>query len=195
MGDRVDKNGAIIGAPLFTQQLHGVGRAIAPFKSENEYARAMAKRTRAASSANLPDWPAAEGYRFRIHWDDTDTTKRVYLGKYIKWIDDACTEFLRERGMVFDPDGWLSLDGKPLSGSFVVGEYSCRIEHSSFFDDVLTVRISVQERRPRVLIFRGDIIDETGKLVAAGTLTYIYIKKQKGGLKAVKMPQKVAGRL
>jgi YbgC/YbaW family acyl-CoA thioester hydrolase len=143
----------------------------------------------------MPDWPSSEGYRLRIHWDDTDTTKRVYLGKYIKWIDDACTEYLRERGMVFDPDGWLSLDGRTLDGSFVVGEYCCRIEHNSFFDDVLTVNIGVQDKRSKVIVFRGDIVDGTGKIVAKGTLTYIYIKKQEGGLKAVQMPQEVAGRL
>jgi YbgC/YbaW family acyl-CoA thioester hydrolase len=155
----------------------------------------MAKKTRAASSANMPDWPSSEGYRLRIHWDDTDTTRRVYLGKYIKWIDDACTEFLRERGMVFDPDGWLSLDGKSMSGSFVVGEYSCRIEHNSFYDDVLTVKISVQDKRPKVIVFRGDIVDDAGRLVAKGTLTYIFIKKWKGGLKAIEMPPDLAGRL
>jgi len=155
----------------------------------------MAKKTGAGASAGMPDWPASEGYRLRIHWDDTDTTKRVYLGKYIKWIDDACTEYLRERGMVFDPDGWLRLDGKMLDGSFVVGEYTCRIEHNSFFDDVLTVKISVQDKRSKVIVFRGDIIDGTKKIVAKGTLTYIYIKKRKGGLKAVAMPQNVAGRL
>jgi YbgC/YbaW family acyl-CoA thioester hydrolase len=155
----------------------------------------MAKKTRAGASAGMPDWPAAECYRLRIHWDDTDTTKRVYLGKYIKWIDDACTEYLRERGMVFDPEGWLSLDGMPLKGSFVVGEYSCRIERTSLFDDVLTVRISVREKRPKVIVFRGDIYDVTGGLVAKGTLTYIYIEKRKGNLKAADMPAVVADRL
>jgi YbgC/YbaW family acyl-CoA thioester hydrolase len=154
----------------------------------------MAKKANAAR-ANMPDWPSSGGYRLRIHWDDTDTTRRVYLGKYIKWIDDACTEFLRERGMVFDPDGWLSLDGKPLAGSFVVGEYSCRIEHNSFFDDILTVKICVQERRPKVIVFRGDILDVSGRLVARGTITYIHIRKRKGGLKAVEMPPEITTRL
>ena len=64
------------------------------------------------ASKSIPDWPTAGGYKLRIHWDDTDCTKRVYLGKYIKWIDDACTEYLRERGLVFDPDGWLKEDGR-----------------------------------------------------------------------------------
>jgi len=134
----------------------------------------MAGTRRAAS---IPDWPAPDGYRLRIHWDDTDCTKRVYLGKYIKWIDDACTEYLRQRGMVFDPDGWLSLNGKELDESFVVGEYTCRIEQTSNFDDVLTVKIGIKEKRPKVVVFQGDIMDQDGRLVAHGTLTYIYIKR------------------
>jgi YbgC/YbaW family acyl-CoA thioester hydrolase len=167
--------------------------SIAPFISEKEDAPTMARKEKA--SAIVPDWPIKGGYRLRIHWDDTDTTKRVYLGKYIKWIDDACTEYLRERGIVFDPDGWLSIDGRALKESFVVGEYSCRIEHTSLFDDILTVKISVQDKRSKVIVFRGDIVDGKGRLVARGTLTYIYIRKQNGGLQAVDMPAEVAGRL
>jgi YbgC/YbaW family acyl-CoA thioester hydrolase len=144
------------------------------------------------TAKSIPDWPASDGYRLRVHWDDTDCTGRVYLGKYIKWIDDACTEYLRERGMVFGSDGWLRLDGRELGESFVVGEYSCRIEHTSGFDDILTVRISVREKRPKVVVFQGDILDESGRLVARGSLTYIYIKR---GMKAVPMPQKLFDRL
>jgi len=133
-----------------------------------------------------------DSYRVRIHWDDTDCTKRVYLGKYIKWIDDACTEYLRERGLVFDPDGWLSLNGKPLNEGFVVGEYTCRIERTSDFDDLLTVKIGIKEKRPKVVVFEGEIFNEGGRLVAHGTLTYIYIKR---GMKAVAMPAEVSGLL
>ena len=150
----------------------------------------MAGRKKGASSASIPDWPAPDGYKLRIHWDDTDCTKRVYLGKYIKWIDDACTEYLRERGLVFDPDGWLSLNGKPLNEGFVVGEYTCRIEHTSDFDDILTVKIGIKEKRPKVVVFKGEIFNEAGQLVAHGTLTYIYIRR---GMKAVPMPPEVSG--
>lgn len=131
----------------------------------------------------------------RVHWDDTDTTQRVYLGKYVKWIDDACTEYLRARGMVFDPEGWLRLDGKRIDESFVVGEYSCRIEATSFFDDLLDVRISVQERRPKVVVFRGDITDQNGRKVATGTITYVCVRKRGGGLESAVMPAGMARRL
>ncbi len=129
------------------------------------------------SSGTIADWPDPGGYRLRVHWDDTDCTKRVYLGKYIKWIDDACTEYLRERGLAFDPDGWLYLNGKPLDGGFVVGEYTCRIEHASGFDDVMRVKIGIKEKRSKVVVFRGDIFDAKGRLACRGTLTYIYIKR------------------
>ena len=140
------------------------------------------------ASKSIPDWPASGGYKLRIHWDDTDCTKRVYLGKYIKWIDDACTEYLRDRGLVFSPEGWLSLNGKKLDDGFVVGEYTCRIEQTSDFDDVLTVKIGIKEKRPKVVVFKGDITDQNGRLVAHGTLTYIYIKR---GMKAVELPRAI----
>jgi YbgC/YbaW family acyl-CoA thioester hydrolase len=114
----------------------------------------------------------------RVAWDDTDCTKRIYLGKYIKWLDDAATEFLRGRGLVFDMEGWLWLDGNELNESFVVGEYSMRMFKTSGFDEVLTIKLSVKERRSRVIVFKGDIHDEKGDLCASGTLTYIYIKRR-----------------
>jgi len=147
-----------------------------------------------AAGNAVPEGWLGDGYRVRIHWDDTDCTKRVYLGKYIKWIDDAATEYLRARGMVFDPDGWLRLDGKELGESFVVGEYSCRIGHTSDFDDLLTVKIKVKEKRPMVIVFEGEISDQKGRVVARGTLTYIYIRKIDGGMKAAKMPPEVSSR-
>lgn len=161
------------------------------FISEKEDAPAMAVEKKEKASASIPDWPVSDGYKLRVHWDDTDTTKRVYLGKYIKWIDDACTEYLRDRGMVFDPEGWLWLNGRPLKESFVVGEYTCRIEHTSKYDDVLTVKISVREKRPKVVVFRGDITDVDGRLVARGTLTYICIRNVGGSLKATSMPSAI----
>jgi len=130
-----------------------------------------------------------KGYTVRVAWDDTDCTRRIYLGKYIKWVDDACTEYLRDRGLTFDQEGWLSLNGKELNESFVVGEYSMRMEKVSGFDEVLTVRISVKEMRRRVIVFKGEIFDGKGDMCAHGTLTYIYIKR---GTKSTDIPEHIA---
>ncbi len=143
----------------------------------------------------LPEGWLGGFYRVRVHWDDTDTTERVYLGRYVKWIDDAITEFLRARGVVFDPEGWLRIDGRRVRESFVVGEYWCRIERSSLFDDLLDVRVAVSETRPKVVVFRAEITDQTGRRVARGTITYVCIKKAGGGIVSAPIPEGLAARL
>ncbi|MEM2977287.1 MAG: acyl-CoA thioesterase [Thermoplasmata archaeon] len=134
-------------------------------------------------------------YRIRVRWDDTDTTQRVYLGRYIKWLDDAVTEFLRARGMVFDPDGGLRLNGRRIRESFVVGEYGCRIERSSLLDDLIDVKVRVLERRSRVVVFEGELVDQKGRRVARGVITYICVRGSGGRIRSAPIPTSLAARL
>lgn len=107
-------------------------------------------------------------------------------------MDDACTELFRAMGIIFDPGGGLWLESQRLSGSFVVGSYSCRIDRPSSFDDVLDLRIFVQERRKKVVVFRGELFNERGGRVAAGEITYVYVGR---GGRAVEMPNGLVRRL
>jgi len=117
-------------------------------------------------------------FEFRVRWGDTDCTGRVYFTVYIRWIDDATTELLRGRGINYDSSGGLFLEGVKLNETFVIGEYKCRIEKPSRFDDVIVVDVGVKEIRNRVAVFEGNLFDGiTGDKLASGEITYVCVDK------------------
>jgi YbgC/YbaW family acyl-CoA thioester hydrolase len=114
----------------------------------------------------------------RATWDDTDCTKRIYFTAYMKWMDDALTEFFRQRGLIYDPAGELVSGGKKVDGTFVIGEYGCRIGSPSHFDDMIRIRVRVKDLREKVAVFEGVFEDPaTGKSLAHGQVTFIWVGK------------------
>ncbi|MFQ6080442.1 MAG: acyl-CoA thioesterase [Candidatus Bathyarchaeia archaeon] len=117
-------------------------------------------------------------FEFRVKFGDTDCTGRVYFPVYVRWIDDAITELLRGRGISYDSSGGLFFEDVKLDETFVLGEYRCRIEKTSCFDDVIVVDVRVKEVRNRVVVFEGNLFDGvTGDKLASGEITYICVDK------------------
>jgi len=115
---------------------------------------------------------------FRVRWGDTDCTGRVYFTVYVRWVDDAITEVLRGRGINYDSSGGLFLKGVKLDETFVIGEYKCRIEKPSQFDDVIVIDVRVKEIRNRVVVFEGNLFDGiTGDKLASSEITYVCVDK------------------
>jgi acyl-CoA thioester hydrolase len=120
---------------------------------------------------------AYDGTLFRIRFHDTDHSGRVYFANYINWIDDDITEFLRAKGITFPDIQKTLVNSEIVEGTFVIGEFSCRIHAPSKFDDVVKVRSRVAEVRRKVLRFESEVLDaNTGQKLASGSITYIWVK-------------------
>jgi len=120
---------------------------------------------------------AYDGTLFRIRFHDTDHSGRVYFANYINWIDDDITEFLRTKGITFPDIQKTLVNSEIVEGTFVIGEFSCRIHAPSKFDDVVKVRSRVAEVRRKVLRFESEVLDaNTGQKLASGSITYIWVK-------------------
>jgi len=120
---------------------------------------------------------AYDGTLFRIRFHDTDHSGRVYFANYLKWMDDDITEFFRSKGITF-PDTQITLvNSESVEGTFVIGEFGCRIHAPSRFDDVIRVRSKVAELRTKVLRFESEVLDaNTERKLASGSITYIWVK-------------------
>lgn len=117
-------------------------------------------------------------FKFRVRFGDTDCTGRVYFTAYVRWMDDAITELLRGRGISYDASGGLFVENVKLDETFVLGEYRCRIEKPSRFDEVIVVDIRVKEVRNRVVVFEGNLSNGvTGDKLASGEITYVCVDK------------------
>ena len=117
-------------------------------------------------------------FEFRVRFGDTDCTGRVYFLVYVRWISDAITELLRGHGISYDASGGLFFKEVKLDETFVLGEYRCKIEKPSSFDDVIVVDIRVKEVRNRVVVFEGNLSNGvTGDKLASGEITYVCVDK------------------
>ncbi|MCS7137959.1 MAG: acyl-CoA thioesterase [Candidatus Caldarchaeum sp.] len=130
-----------------------------------------------------------KAYIFRIGFQDTDATGRVYFPNYVKWFDMAFIEFLRERGLVFDKAGRLIVDGETCNQTFVIGEFGCRIEKPSGYDDSVTVVIDVAEVGNKTVKTNFSLLNERGETLARGYITYVLIGLDNE--KAVEIPKRI----
>ncbi|GBC69160.1 Putative esterase [archaeon HR01] len=131
---------------------------------------------------------------FRVGFGDTDSTGRVYFPVYVRWIDEAFIEMLRLAGVTFKPDGGLRVDDETLGVTFVIGEYSCRIESPSTYDDQILVRVHVEEVRKKVLRVEALISTPAQDLILAkGGITYVCVDMSSG--KSAEIPDKILSRI
>ena len=112
----------------------------------------------------------------RVQFGDTDCTTRVYFPVYVKWIDNAIIEMLRKHGLTFDRNGILVYNGERLGITFVIGEYWCRMEKPSYYDDTMLLKVWVKEVRSKVSKYEGVFLNpEDNTILARGGLTYVCI--------------------
>ncbi|MFN3621652.1 MAG: acyl-CoA thioesterase [Nitrososphaerales archaeon] len=118
-----------------------------------------------------------EGTTIRVRFHDTDHSGRVYFSKYMDWIDDDIIEFFRSKGIVFADMQKTVVDSESVEGTFVIGEFSCRIHAPSKFDDIVKIKSKVAELRTKVVRFEAEVLDaNTEGRLATGSITYIWVR-------------------
>lgn len=133
-----------------------------------------------------------EGTTIRVRFHDTDHSGRVYFSRYVEWMDDDVIEFFRSKGIVFQDVQKTLVDSESVEGTFVIGEFNCRIQASSKFDDVIRIRSKVAELRAKVVRFESEVLAaDTGARLATGSITYIWVK----GESSAPIPEQIIKRL
>jgi acyl-CoA thioester hydrolase len=99
----------------------------------------------------------------RIYWEDTDAGGIVFYGNYLKFMERARTEWLRQLG--FDQEG-MRRSGE---GMFVVAETRLRYLRPARLDDLLSVTVAVTEVGRASVVFqqqvwRGDTLLTEGDI-------------------------------
>ncbi|MEM3387612.1 MAG: thioesterase family protein [Nitrososphaerales archaeon] len=133
-----------------------------------------------------------EGTTIRVRFHDTDHSGRVYFSNYVNWMDDDITEFFRSKGIVFADIQKTIVDSESVEGTFVIGEFSCRIHAPSKFDDILKIKSKVAELRAKVIRFESEVLDaNTDARLATGSITYIWVI----GKSSAPIPEQIVKRL
>jgi acyl-CoA thioester hydrolase len=89
----------------------------------------------------------------RVYYEDTDSGGVVYYANYLKFIERARTEFLREMGFE------QSQLGVAQNIVFAVKSLQAQYLSPARFDDLLTVYTDVEKSRHASLIFSQKIKD------------------------------------
>lgn len=119
----------------------------------------------------MNNWQETE---IRVRYAETDKMGIVHHSNFLVWFELGRSEFCRARGF-----SYLKMEEKE-NALLVVAEVYCRYKAPAFYEDVLTVRTSVEDVRSRSLRFVYEIhraLDE--KLLAEGETLHVVTDKNK----------------
>ena len=107
--------------------------------------------------------------KIRIYYEDTDSGGVVYYANYLRHLERARTEFLRERGIELTE---LIRDGN----LFVVAHVDLTYRHPARYNDLLTVESRLETSGQASVVFSHKIESEqSGRIVAEGRITLVCV--------------------
>jgi len=141
-------------------------------------------------NASAPHEQAGPGGQFlwhvRVYYEDTDAAGVVYYANYLKFLERARTEWLRNAGFE------QSVLRDELGLVFVVRSLAIEYVAPARFDDALQVVVALRAARGSVLelaqaVYRGGtlLVDATVKIVCVNTASF----------KAVRIPATILKKL
>ena len=121
-------------------------------------------------------------YSLRVYYEDTDAGGVVYYANYLKFVERARTEFLREIGIPHEDIK------KKWSVEFVVRSSLIDYIKPAFLDDLLEVRTCCVEVRGASSTLKQEVLKED-TLIVDTTIKIACISMENS--RAVKMPSDI----
>lgn len=129
-------------------------------------------------SSNEFKWPV------RIYYEDTDAGGIVYNANYLKYLERARTEWLRQ--LHIEQDVLLERDV-----AFVVRRVDIEFRHAARFNQLLQVTCSVAQVKRASLIFDQSIVDEAGQVIVTAQVTIACVAIS--AMKPIQIPRDING--
>ena len=108
--------------------------------------------------------------KVRIFYHHTDCGGVVYYANYLKFLEEARTEYLEQKG-VFTKE--LSAKGT----LFVVARQEIDYKSPAFYGDTLHIKTDLKEISGVKLIFENEILNQENKVVAMARTILVCIGK------------------
>lgn len=125
-------------------------------------------------------------WQVRIYYEDTDAGGIVYYANYLKFMERARTEWLRELG--YDQDVLLE-----QSIGFVVKRVEMNNYAPARFNQLLSIDSQIVELKGASMVFQQKIYNESGELLVAADVQVVCVDQLK--MKARKIPRTLLGDL
>ncbi|MBI3596012.1 MAG: YbgC/FadM family acyl-CoA thioesterase [Nitrospirae bacterium] len=104
----------------------------------------------------------------RIYYEDTDCGGVVYYANYLRYLERARTEHLRERGIELGT--WA---GKGLY--FVVTRVEVHYKAPARYSDLLDIETAVTDVSKASLTFSHTVRDQNGRLIAESIVVLVCV--------------------
>jgi len=123
-------------------------------------------------------WP------IRIYYEDTDAGGIVYNANYLKFLERARTEWLRQLGV--EQDLLLQRDV-----AFVVRHIDIGFRNAARFNQLLTVSCHVAQLKRASMVFSQEIVDEHNRVIVSAEVTIACVRVSV--MKPIAIPEDVSG--
>jgi len=123
--------------------------------------------------------------KIRIYYHDTDCGGVVYYANYLKYLEEARSEYFEERGLVIKD---LLSEGI----GFVVARQEIDYKSPAVYGDILEVKTRVGEATFTRVNFEYDIVKESGQLVASARTVLVFVDKS---FKPKRIPEHILKKL
>lgn len=121
----------------------------------------------------------------KIYYHDTDTSGAVYHGNYLKFLEEARSEYLESCG--------LTVKGLLDSGvGFAVRRQEMEYKAPAVYGDTLDIQTSVKEYTPYRIIFAYTLHNQDGRMIGKAETELVCIGPD---LKLIEIPPAVKAAL
>lgn len=123
-------------------------------------------------------------FEVRVYYEDTDAGGIVYYANYLKFMERARTEWLREMG--FEQDGLLE-----QSIGFVVKRVEMENHAAARFNDLLCIRSQIVELKRASVVFYQQIINENEQRLVSAKIQVACVDLNK--MRPIAIPDDILG--
>lgn len=103
-------------------------------------------------------------YKTRVRYKDTDQMGIMHHSNYIVIYEMARTEWLRDMGLPY-----AEFERRGVMSPII--EVKAKYRYPAFYDEVLTVKLTMEELPAARLVIGSEVYNEQGKLINTGEVT------------------------
>ncbi|NQU74472.1 MAG: acyl-CoA thioesterase [Candidatus Omnitrophica bacterium] len=123
--------------------------------------------------------------KVRIYYHHTDCGGVVYYAEYLKFLEEARTEFFEQKSVFVK-------DLKQRGILFVVARQEIDYKAPAFYEDVLEIKTWVNEISRLKIEFEYEIKNQDGKLISTAKTILVFVNKD---IKPKAIPEDVKNKL
>ena len=109
--------------------------------------------------------------QIRVRYKDTDQMGIMHHSNYIVLYEQARTEWLREMGLTY-----AEIERRGVMSPII--EVHSRYHFPAFYDELLTVKVKMEQKPTARLVVDAEVYNPDGKLINTGSVTLGFMSAQ-----------------